>query len=45
MPLRKSLRHVRDNFSVWKVNPDVVIQAEEFRPPRTIEREKMETVI
>jgi hypothetical protein len=44
MPLRNSLRHMRDSFAVWKVNPDVIIEAEELRPPKSIASEKVETV-
>lgn len=44
MPLRNSLRHMRESFAVWKVNPDVIIEAEELRPPKSIASEKVETV-
>jgi hypothetical protein len=35
---------MRDSFAVWKVNPDVIIEAEELRPPKSIASEKVETV-
>lgn len=44
MPLRNSLKHMRDSIAVWKVNPDVIIEAEELRPPKSIASEKVETV-
>lgn len=44
MPLRNSLKHMRESFAVWKVNPDVIIEAEELRPPKSIASEKVETV-
>jgi len=44
MPLRNPIRHMRDSFAVWKANPDDIVQEEEYRTPRSITSEKVETV-
>ncbi len=45
MPLRNSIRHMRETLAVWKVNPDVIVEAvEDTRPPKSIATEKVETV-
>jgi len=35
---------MRDSFAVWKANPDDIVQEEEYRTPRSITSEKVETV-